>query len=60
MSKSKMKEDFRKMVRWSIRKMFENSPDDTITLQELQKQLEIAWDELVDDGEIIINKTAQP
>lgn len=60
MSKSKMKEDFRKMVRWSIKKMFENSPDDTITLQELQKQLEIAWDELVDDGEIIINKTAQP
>ena len=36
MSKSKMKEDFRKMVKWSIRKMFENSPNDTISLKELE------------------------
>lgn len=56
MSRSKMKEDFRKMVKWSIRKMFENSPNDTITLQDLQKQLDLAWDEMVDDGEIFIGK----
>ena len=60
MSKSKMKEDFRKMVRWSIKKMFENSPNDIITLQELQKQLGMAWDELVDDGEIQIQGEEKP
>lgn len=47
-----MKQDFRKMVMWAIRKMFENNPNDTITLNELKKQLEIAWDDLVDAGEI--------
>ena len=60
MSKSKMKEDFRKMAKWSIRKMakwsirkmFENYPDETISLKELKTQLEFAWDELVEDEEI--------
>ena len=52
MSKSKMKEDFRKMAKWSIRKMFEKYPDETISLKELKTQLEFAWDELVEDEEI--------
>lgn len=50
MSKSKMKEDFRKMVKWSIRKMFENTPNGTITLKELQRQLDIAWEDLEEGG----------
>ena len=60
MSKSKMKEDFRKMVKWSIRKMFENSPNDTISLKELEAQLEVAWDELIEEGDVIIRGEEKP
>ena len=60
MSKSKMKEDFRKMVKWSIRKMFENSPNDTISLKELETQLQFAWDELIEEGDVIIQEEERP
>lgn len=52
MSKSKMREDFRKMTKWSIRKMFENHPDGIISLRDLHKELDTAWQDLCDDGEI--------
>ena len=60
MSKSKMKEDFRKMAKWSIRKMFENSPNDTISLKELETQLQFAWDELIEEGDVIIQEEERP
>ena len=60
MSKSKMKQDFRKMVKWSIRKMFENSPNDTISLKELETQLQFAWDELIEEGDVIIKGEEKP
>lgn len=50
MSRSKMKEDFRKMVKWSIRKMFENSPGGAISIHELKAQLVYAWEELEEEG----------
>lgn len=52
MSKSKIREDFRKLAKWSILKMYDKNPDGTITLRELQKELDAAWQELLDDGEI--------
>lgn len=52
MSKSKMREDFRRMAKWAIRKMFEKNPDGLISVGELQKELRIAWDDLCEDGEI--------
>ena len=54
MATLKMKQEFRKMVMWAIRKMFENNPTETININDLKKQLEIAWDDLVDAGEIEI------
>lgn len=53
MSKSKMREDFRKMAKWSIRKMFEKNPGETISVGELEKELTAAWDDLCDDGELV-------
>lgn len=42
------------MVAWAIRKMFEKFPNETISLYELKKQLELAWDELVEEGSVIL------
>lgn len=53
MSKSKMRNDFGKMAKWAIRKMFENNPGGLISVGELQKEIKNAWDELCEDGEII-------
>lgn len=53
MSKSKMREDFRRMSKWAIRKMFEKNPDGLISVGELQKELRNAWDDLCEDGELI-------
>lgn len=54
MSNSKMREDFRRMAKWAIRKMFEKHPDGLISVWELQKELRNAWDDLCEDGEIIV------
>lgn len=53
MSNSKMREDFRRMAKWAIRKMYEKNPGGLISVGELQKELRNAWDDLCEDGELI-------
>ena len=53
MSNSKMREDFRRMAKWAIRKTFEKNPGGLISVGELQKELRNAWDELCEDGDIV-------
>ena len=52
MSKSKMRDDFRKMARWAIMKMFDKNPGGKISIFDLKVELQAAWDDLCDDGEI--------
>lgn len=54
MSEHKMRDEFRKMSKWAICKMFEQNPDGKISLGVLHKELSNAWDELCEDGRVII------
>lgn len=45
---------YKNIVKWGIRKMFENYAGITLTLNELRKATVEAWDEMVEDGEIIL------
>ena len=47
--------EFRKMAKWSIKRMFENHYDSelTVSIGELEKELDYAWRELKEEGYII-------
>ena len=56
----KEKRDFRNMMTWAIRKSLENYPEEIINLRELKKQLEAAWIDLVEAGEIVLQNDYEP
>lgn len=45
---------FRKMQIWAIRTMFAQNNDASVSLGDLRKQLDEAWNILVEEGEITI------
>ena len=46
----KAKRDFYMMMRWAIRTMFQNNPNAIVSVRELEKQLDDAWFDLIDEG----------
>ena len=56
MSNYQIKRDIHSMFRWAISKMFEQNPNESITLGELEAELSKAWNEMVDEGSIVINE----
>jgi hypothetical protein len=42
------------MAMWAINKMFEQNPEGKISLGALHQELNNAWDELCEDGRVII------
>lgn len=55
MSSYKALLQFRKMQIWAIRTMFAHNKDASVSLGDLRKQLDEAWNILVEEGEIIID-----
>lgn len=55
MSSYKALLQFRKMQIWAIRTMFAQNKDASVSLGDLRKQLDEAWNILVEEGEIIID-----
>ena len=55
-SKRKAQNEFNRMMVWAINKMFEQNPEVKISLNDLQKELDKAWNELVEEGQIVIEK----
>ena len=43
-------------MRWAIKKMFEQNKDISMSLFELKQELQCAWDELVENGDIEIKQ----
>lgn len=43
-----------KMFKWAINKYFDENDDKLLSLSELQELIGIAWDEMVEDGEIVL------
>lgn len=56
MAKYNAKSQFRAMMRWAIKKMFEQNKDISMSLFELKQELQCAWDELVENGDIEIKQ----
>lgn len=53
MMNRKQKSAFIKMMKWSIRKMFEEYAGMVCCSQDLARCLYEAWDEMSEDGEIV-------
>lgn len=53
-NRTRFKADLKIMFRWAILKAFEKYNDVTTSRNELARLVQDVWDELVDDGEIIL------
>lgn len=45
-----------KMFKWAINKYFDENEDKLLSRSELQELIGIAWDEMVEDGEIVLSE----
>ena len=53
MATAKQHYDLIRMFKWAIMKSFDNNPNSTVCLNDLQNDVEKAWDELQEEEKII-------
>lgn len=48
--------NFKSMMIWALRRIFETYPDFSVSCDDLTRQLRDAWNEMIASGEIVLEK----